>query len=102
LLEAVAGSDGVVIAAMGGGHLPPVMVDSLRRILAEGVPVVIATRCGAGPTLTQTYRGAGSETQLLELGVIPAGDLSPLKARLRLMVALGLGREPRNVFPVAA
>jgi L-asparaginase len=100
LLEsAAARADGVVIAAMGGGHVPPDMVDSVKRVLKTGVPVVMSTRCGAGPTLSRTYRGVGSERQLVKLGVIPAGDLSPLKTRLRLIVALALGRKPQDVFP---
>jgi L-asparaginase len=64
------------------------------------MPVVLATRCVSGGLLTATYAGAGTETDLLQAGLHPAGDLHPLKARLRLLVALALGKSVEEVFPV--
>jgi L-asparaginase len=93
-------ADGLVIAAMGGGHVPPAMVDSLREAVASGIPVVLATRCVSGRILTGTYAGPGTESDLLAGGLRPAGDLHPLKARLRLLVALALGKRVEEVFPV--
>ncbi|MGO4220248.1 asparaginase [Lysobacter sp. TAF61] len=91
-------ADGLVVAGMGGGHVPPRAAEVLVK-LARRLPVVLATRCGAGPVLTSTYRGSGSETHLLERGLLPVGHLSPLKARLRLMVGLALGLPPGELFP---
>ena len=42
----------------------------------------------------------GGETDLIERGAIPAGNLSGHKARLRLVVGLALGRGLRSLFPV--
>jgi L-asparaginase/Glu-tRNA(Gln) amidotransferase subunit D len=42
----------------------------------------------------------GSEVDLAERGAILAGALSGHKARLRLLVGLALGRDPRGLFPV--
>jgi L-asparaginase len=101
MIEVAAGaSDGLVVAGTGGGHVASALVEPLRRVIKEGLPVVLASRTGSGPILEESYGGAGSEAVLKEIGVIPAGRLSPLKARLRLMVALSLGLDPRSVFPV--
>jgi L-asparaginase len=92
---------GLVVGAMGGGHVPPAMVSALRRAVESGKPVVLASRCAEGPILTRTYAGPGTETELLGMGLIPAGCLSAVKSRLRLLVALELGIPPTEVFPVA-
>lgn len=93
-------SQGLVIAGTGGGHVPPPMADSLRTAVERGLPVVLASRTGAGPPLESTYGGAGSETHLHNIGVRSAGMISPLKARLRLMVGLALGKDVMEIFPV--
>jgi L-asparaginase len=99
LVEAAATvSDGIIIAGTGGGHVPPQMIDAITGALERGVVVVLASRTGVGPVLTSTYGGPGSESDLINRGAISAGTLQPLKARLRLMVALSLGMEPRSCF----
>jgi L-asparaginase len=90
---------GIVVAGSGGGHTPPVVAEAIGRAVERGVPVVIASRCAAGPTLERTYGGEGGEIHLRSLGALFAGRIPPLKARLRLQVALALGREPSEVFP---
>lgn len=92
-------ADGIVVAGTGGGHVPPAMVPSLRAAVGRGLPVVLASRTGAGPVLDHTYGGVGSETDLLSTGLRSAGNLAPLKARLRLLVALALGKGLDHVFP---
>lgn len=101
LVDAAASvAQGLVIAGTGGGHVPPPMADSLRAVVERGLPVVLASRTGSGPLLESTYGGAGSEIHLREIGVQPAGMISPLKARLRLMVGLALGKGVVEIFPV--
>jgi L-asparaginase len=102
LVEAAYGwADGLVIAGLGGGHVPPAMLPALRAGVNSGVPTVLATRCGGGAVLTDTYDSPGTEVDLLRLGLLPAGNLAPVKARLRLMVALALGLSGERVFPVS-
>lgn len=98
--SAAAVADGLVVAGTGGGHVPPPMADALVGAASKGTPVVLGSRVGAGPVLRSTYSGTGSETHLLTHGVLPAGRLSPVKARLRLLVALGLGLSAEDVFPL--
>jgi L-asparaginase len=90
---------GIVVAGSGGGHTPPPVAAAIGRAIAAGVTVVVATRCASGPTLTGTYAGEGGEIHLHSIGALLAGRLPALKARLRLQVALALGRDPAEVFP---
>jgi L-asparaginase len=84
------GYRGLVVEAMGGGHVPSVMVEALED-LAQEMPVVLASRAGAGEILRSTYGFAGSETDLLGRGLIPAGSLDGRKARLLLTLLLRSG-----------
>ena len=79
---------GLVIAGVGMGHVSPVAMPRLRRLLEAGVPVVVATRIASGGTSTHHYAYPGSEVDLLEAGAIMAGHLPPAKARLLLQALL--------------
>ena len=88
------GYRGVVVGAMGGGHVPEHLADLMGR-LAAAIPTVISSRAGGGPMLRHTYGGPTSEIALRKLGLIWGGRLHPLKARVLLETCLraGLGRD---------
>ena len=87
-----AGYRGLVLDGMGGGHLHPTMADRLEQ-LGPDFPVIIASRTGSGRTLRQTYGYPGAEIDLAARGVIRAGSLTGLKARIALSLLIGNGAE---------
>ena len=84
------GYSGLVIEGLGGGHVPSVMADPLAELAAE-MPVVITSRTGSGEVLKSTYDFPGSEMDLMERGLVNAGTLDGLKARLLLTFLLRSG-----------
>ena len=91
-MTAEPGRPGVVPALSGQQLLATVPALSS---LARQIPVILASRTGAGPVLAATYGFPGSETDLLGHGLIGVGFLDPLKARLllHLLLARGADRE---------
>jgi len=74
------GARGLVMAAAGAGALSASELEAVSAALRAGVPVVLASRVEDGHV---TFEDTGREP-----GLISAGDLAPLKARILLMLAL--------------
>jgi len=85
-----AGADGFVVAATGAGNTDPALLAAAEAALAEGVPVVLATRCPAGVAGTG-YAFPGGGATWLRAGAFLAGHLTGPKARIALSLGLGAG-----------
>jgi L-asparaginase/Glu-tRNA(Gln) amidotransferase subunit D len=68
----------------------------LRAALRSRVPVVIVSRCAEG-RVAPLYGFEGGGQRLAAMGAILGGDLGGPKARVKLMVALGLTRDPEAI-----
>ncbi len=91
------GYAGAVIEGMGAGHLP---ADAVARAaaLAAVMPVILAARTLAAPGFEASYGYPGGEIDLIAQGLIPAGCLDGLKARVLLSLALWAGVAPAAAF----
>ncbi|MGZ4107651.1 MAG: asparaginase [Tumebacillaceae bacterium] len=86
------GVQGVVIEALGQGNVPPSVVPGIKAAIAQGVPVVLVSRCFNG-IVQDVYGYEGGGKHLIDLGVLFSNGLNGQKARIKLMVALQETRE---------
>jgi len=93
------GARGIVIESFGGGRVPPWWLNAIQEAIAQGVTIVIATRCPTG-RVYDCYAYVGAYRDLVQAGCLFAEGLSGPKARLRLMAALGAARNPSEVRAV--
>lgn len=85
-----AGARGLIVAAAGAGAITLAQLDALDAARRAGIPVVVASRVAHG-ALTSAD---------VPKGTIPAGTLSPVKARILLMLALARGDGPAELAQV--
>jgi L-asparaginase len=91
------GFDGLVVEALGGGHVSPALAAALERA-ATSMPVLLTSITGAGEVLSRTYGFPGGEIDLQARGVMRGGWLNGLKARILLSLLLRSGvSEPRKI-----
>lgn len=95
-LVRAAGYSGLVIGGFGAGHVSVGFAERMEALCAD-MPVIIATRTGAGPTTSATYGYVGSEVDLARRGAIMAGWLCPRKARALLWGMLAGGIERHDI-----
>lgn len=74
------GTRGIVIAGSGAGSIPSTHKIALKELMARGLKVVVSSRVTHGFVVLDSADR--------EAGFISAGDLSPQKARILLMLAL--------------
>jgi len=90
------GARGVVLEGLGGGRIPPWWLPTIERAVADGVTVVVASRCPSG-RVWDAYGYTGSHRTLRQIGCLFSPGLNGQKARIRLMVVLGAARTPAEV-----
>ncbi|EAX48275.1 Asparaginase [Thermosinus carboxydivorans Nor1] len=86
------GASGIVVEGFGRGNVPPAVVPGIKAALDKGIPVVLTTRTAGGRVL-DVYGYEGGVKPLKAMGVILAGEISGQKARIKLMLALGVTRD---------
>jgi L-asparaginase len=91
--------DGLVVEAAGAGNIATALFQAVREAREAGVAVVITSRTHGGRVLP-LYAGGGGGTTLHELGCVFADNLSAQKARVLLMAALILTRDPEELRKV--
>jgi len=90
------GAKGLVVEALGVGNVPPAAFEGIKYVIEKNIPVVLVSRCPAGETLDiYGYPGAGK--WLNKIGVIFADYLNGQKARIKLMLALGMTRDQKKL-----
>lgn len=85
------GAKGLIIAAAGAGATTPGQSEALQKVIAAGLTVVMTTRTGSGRIPTRRPGNASNENRSTWRDTnnrLSGGDLSPIKARVLLMLAL--------------
>jgi L-asparaginase len=100
LAHAADSCDGIVLIALGAGHLSPPLMSALRAA-AVRVPVVVTCRPDRSSMLFSTYGFEGSEADLRATAVC-APFLSAPAARIALLCCLGAGLDRDGIAAVLA
>lgn len=90
------GMKGIVLEGMGRGNVPPQMVEGIQYAISKNIPVVLVSRCPKGRVLdSYGYPGGGKE--LRDMCVILGDNMSGQKARIKLMLILGVTNDMNEV-----
>mgnify|MGYP001770675838 FL=1 len=88
------GYHGIVIEGTGFGHVANRLIPTLRRAYEEGIPVVITSQTLFGRVNLNVY---STGRKMLEAGVIPAEDMLPETAFVKLSWVLARTRDMAEV-----
>lgn len=81
---------GIVIAGMGAGSIPPIAYDRVVAVAKRDVPVVLCSSAASGYTAEEDYY-PGAYDDLRAAGVKIENHLNARKTRIRLLLSLGFG-----------
>lgn len=87
---------GIVVEGFGRGNVPPGAFAGMKKAVAAGIPVVLTTRCSGGRVL-DIYAYDGGVIRQKEAGVILGGEINGQKARIKLILALGVTRDHKQL-----
>jgi len=86
--------DGVVIEGTGLGHVHTDLIPRIEALIENGTVVAMTSQCLAGRVCDRVY---DTGRDLLDAGVVEAGDTLPGTAKVKLMWALAnLSDPPRR------
>lgn len=90
--------DGIIIEGYGAGNLPTAdrinLIPSIKIATENNVPVVVCTQCFLGSTEMELYQVGRAA---LEAGAIPAMDMTPEAAMVKLMWILGQTKDVSTI-----
>ncbi|GKX55553.1 L-asparaginase 2 [Leminorella grimontii] len=78
------GAKGIVVAGSGNGNVSSKMEEAIKQLSEKGIPVVMATRAGAGYVSSKSF-------------AIGSGFLNPQKSRILLQLALASGADLKQI-----
>lgn len=87
---------GLVIEALGAGHLPEKYLDILDR-LTQKMPVILSSRVGNGHIFQNSYGYQGAEIDLIKRGLIPSGILDGPKSKILLTLLVMADRNQAEI-----
>lgn len=89
------GKAGVVIEGTGLGHVHTDLIPRVESLVEDGTVVVMTSQCLEGRVCDRVY---DTGRDLLQAGVIEAGDTLPGTAKVKLMWALANADDPAGVM----
>ena len=95
------GADGFVIEATGGGNTSALLLAAAEAAIADGLPVVLTTRCPAGAA-NGDYAFPGGGATWLRAGAVLPGHLGGPKARVALALGIGAGLDRDGLVALLA
>jgi len=94
-LETLDGKSGVVIEGTGLGHVNTEWIPRLEALVDDGTTVVMTSQCIEGRVCDRVY---DTGRDLLEAGVVEAGDTLPGTAMVKLMWVLENHDDPETAM----
>jgi len=88
------GQKGIVLEGSGLGHVSDAVFPALERAVKNEIVVVMTSQCIWGRVHMNVY---STGRDLLQMGIIPLGDMLPETALVKLMWALGNENSPAEV-----
>ena len=95
VLDHLDGNSGVVIAGTGLGHVNTDLIPRIESLVADGTVVAMTSQCLAGRVCDRVY---DTGRDLLDAGVVEAGDTLPGTATVKLMWALANCADPADAM----
>ncbi|WP_435092764.1 Glu-tRNA(Gln) amidotransferase subunit GatD [Halorubrum sp. N11] len=93
--EYLDGKDGVVIEGTGLGHVHTDLIPRIEELVENGTVVAMTSQCLAGRVCDRVY---DTGRDLLDAGVVEAGDTLPGTAKVKLMWALANLSDPAEAM----
>jgi len=87
---------GIIVEGFGRGNVFPGAFEGMKKAVAAGIPVVLTTRCPGGRVL-DVYAYDGGVVRQKEAGIILGGEINGQKARIKLILALGVTRDHKQL-----